>query len=314
MKPLGVAVIGTGFWGRNQIRVFSEIPDCTLIATCDVNKELLQKIGNEYHIATYTSIDEILEREDVDAVTICTPTITHYDIARKVIAARKHVLVEKPLTSTVGEAQKIISLAKKEHVFLSVGFIERFNPAVHYLKSIIEENKVGKVILIMGRRVTRWPERIGDIGVTKDSAIHDIDIMRFLLNSDVRSVYARTGSLGHKFEDFSEIMIQFRNGVVGFIDANWLTPRKIRNLIVTGSEATAVIDYITQEVTIEEASKSTRPRLKREEPLRLELQNFVSSIINGRPPSPNGVDGLKALKVCEAVLESSKKEKVVKLR
>ncbi len=313
MTSLGVAVIGAGFWGRNQIRVFSEIPDCLLVAVCDTDKEALRRVAEEHHVAACSSLDDVLRREDVDAVTVCTPTTTHYEIAQKVIEAGKHVLVEKPLTSTLQEAQRIIALAQRNNVFLSVGFIERFNPAVRYLKDVIDQNQVGRVILIIARRVTRWPERVGDIGVTKDSAIHDVDVMRFLLNSEVSHVYATAGSLKHRLEDFSEIMLTFENGVAGFIDANWLTPRKIRSLVVTGSEATAVIDYLTQEVTIEESSKSTRPRLQWEEPLRLELQNFIQSIISGRQPSPSGLDGLRALEVCEAALQSSKEKRVMEL-
>ncbi|WP_455367651.1 Gfo/Idh/MocA family protein [[Eubacterium] cellulosolvens] len=314
MRPVGVAVAGAGFWGRNQIRIFSQIPQSTLLAVCDTDKKTLQKVKSEYQVDTYTEIAPILERDDVDALTICTPTLTHYNLAHKAIDAEKHVLVEKPLTSTSDEAKKIIALAKKRGVSLFVGFVERFNPAVRYLKTIIDQKKVGNVILLMARRVTRWPIRIGDIGVTKDSAIHDVDIMRFLLNNEVSHVYARAGSLKHRYEDFSEMMVKFQNGVVGFIDANWLTPRKIRKLVVTGSEATAIIDYITQEVTVEDSSKSTRPRLRWEEPLHLELQNFVTSIINKDRPSPDGLDGLKALEVCEAALRSSREEKVVKLR
>ncbi|WP_455367600.1 Gfo/Idh/MocA family protein [[Eubacterium] cellulosolvens] len=313
MRSIGVAVVGAGFWGRNQIRILSQIPQSTLLAVCDIDRKTLQKVKNEYQVDTYTEIEPILERDDIDALTICTPTLTHYTLAHKIIDAEKHVLVEKPLTSTSDEAKKIIALANKRGISLFVGFVERFNPAVRYLKTIIDQKRVGKVILLMARRVTRWPVRIGDIGVTKDSAVHDVDIMRFLLNSEVSHVYARAGSLKHRHEDFSEIMVKFQNGVVGFIDANWLTPRKIRKLIVTGSEATAIIDYITQEVTLEYESKSTRPRLQWEEPLQIELENFVTSIIKKRKPCPDGLDGLKALKVCEAALRSSREEKVVKL-
>ncbi|WP_455364533.1 Gfo/Idh/MocA family protein [[Eubacterium] cellulosolvens] len=314
MKPIGVAVVGAGFWGRNQIRIFSQIPQSTLLAVCDTDRKALQKVRSSYQVDTYTEIEQILERDDIYALTVCTPTLTHYNLAHRIIEAGKHLLVEKPLTSTTDEAKKIIALAKKRGVSLFVGFVERFNPAVRYLKTFINQKRMGNVILLMARRVTRWPVRIGDIGVTKDSAIHDVDIMRFLLNSEVSHVYARVGSLKHRHEDFSEIMVKFQNGVIGFIDANWLTPRKIRKLVVTGSEATAIIDYITQEVTLEDASKSTRPRLRWEEPLHLELENFATSIIKRMRPSPDGLDGLKALKVCEAALRSSREEKVVKIK
>jgi UDP-N-acetylglucosamine 3-dehydrogenase len=166
---------------------------------------------------------------------------------------------------------------------------------------------------VIARRVTRWPKRIGDVGVTKDSAIHDIDVMRYLVGGDVKSVYARTGSLVHSFEDYSETLLSFSGGEVGFIDANWLTPRKIRKLTITGSEATATIDYLTQEIIVESSKESRRPKLKWEEPLRLELDNFVTSILTGRSPSASGEDGLKALEVCEAALKSSSTGQVVQV-
>ena len=229
------------------------------------------------------------------------------------IEAGKDIFIEKPIASTSEEARELLSIAKKKGVQVAVGFVERYNPAVRYIKELVDKRKLGKIILVIARRVTRWPQRIGDVGVTKDSAIHDIDIMRYLIGGDVRTVYAKTGSLVHKFEDFSEILLNFSGGEVGFIDANWLTPRKIRKLTVTGSEATATIDYLTQEIVVENSVKSVMPRLKWGEPLRLELESFVSAIRAGRPPSASGEDGLKALEVCEAALESGRAGQVVQV-
>jgi len=222
-------------------------------------------------------------------------------------------LVEKPMARSPKEAKEILSAAERKGVCLMTGFIERFNPGVQRVKKLIADGVLGEVVLAFARRVGRWPERGGDIGVVKDSAIHDIDIMRFLFEEEVASVYARAGSLGHKFEDYAQIILGFSGDRTAFVEANWLTPRKIRMLTVTGTDAIATVDYITQEVTVGNAEKSVTPNFKWEEPLMLELKHFTESIIAERRPLVTGFDGLKALEVAEAVLRSAKNGEKVKL-
>lgn len=310
---VGVAVIGAGFWGKNHVRVLKEVKRAKVIGVCETDQEAASKVKTAYRVPVYKDLESILNADGVEAVTVCTPTTTHYAVTREALEAGKHVLVEKPMTSTLEEAQEIIKISEKNSLHLAVGFIERFNPAVRTLKDSIEKGLLGKIILVMARRVTRWPERIGDVGVTKDSAIHDLDVMRYLLESEVEEVYSKTGSLQHRFEDYSEIMVRFKNGAVGFVDANWLTPRKLRRLTVTGSEATGLLDYITQQVTVEDSEKSVRPVVKWTEPLMLELQNFITCIEIGEKPSPDGDDGLKALEICEAALKSNRENRVIKI-
>ena len=193
------------------------------------------------------------------------------------------------------------------------GHIERFNPAVDYLKSLLKEGKLGTVTLLLARRVGRWPERIGDVGVVRDTAIHDIDLSRYIFNDDVSSVHARTGSIRHTKEDYAEIMLQFKKGGTAFIDANWLTPRKNRTLVVTGSEATVHLDYISQEISVENSDMSIKPYLERKEPLRAELSHFAESILNDRPFRVSAEDGLRAVEICEVVLQSGSSGRTVTL-
>jgi UDP-N-acetylglucosamine 3-dehydrogenase len=313
MKRLGVAVIGSGFWGRNHVRVLSSLKHVKVVGVCDIDPRQAKAVGTKYEAQYCTNIDEILSRKEIDAATICTPTTTHKEVAIKAIEAGKDVFVEKPLASTTEEARELLSIAKENGVSVAVGFVERYNPAVRYIKRLVDKRALGNIILVIARRVTRWPVRIGDVGVTKDSAIHDVDIMRYLVGGDVKTVYARTGSLVHKYEDFSEILLHFSKGEVGFIDANWLTPRKIRTLTITGSESTATLDYVTQKIVVEDSKRSVMPKVKWEEPLRLELESFVSSILAGRQPSASGEDGLKALEVCEAALKSGATGQVVQI-
>ncbi len=304
MSQLRVGVIGTGFWGRNQARVLANLDSTKLVAVCDANAAAAQSVGAQFNVEYDTDVNHLLSRKDIDAVTICTPTTTHKQIADRALTAGKHVMVEKPMTNTVSEARELLELAGRKGLRLMPGHIERFNPAVSYLKNLIDTGKLGKAILLIARRVGRWPERIGDVGVVRDTAIHDIDLARYILKDDVDSVYARTGSMRHTKEDYAEIMLQFKNGGTAFIDANWLTPRKTRRLIVTGSDATVELDYITQELWIEELDKIVEPIIERKEPLTMELTHFTQSILNDRPFTDNGIDGLRAVEICEAVLQS----------
>lgn len=313
VKRLRTAVIGTGFWGKNQARVLSQLDNTELISICDINPVIAKNVSEEFHVSYSTNIDEVLARKDVDAVTICTPTITHKEVATRALTAGKHVLVEKPMTNTVSEGREVISLANRSGLRLMPGHIERFNPGVSYLKSLVEDGKLGTVTLLLARRVGRWPERIGDVGVVRDTAIHDIDLARYIFNDEVTSVHARVGSIKHTKEDYAEIMLQFRNGGTAFIDANWLTPRKARTLVVTGSEATGRLDYISQEVTVEDSEKSVNPNLERKEPLKVELNHFAECILNDQPFRVNAEDGLKAVDICEVVLRSSTSGRTIAL-
>ena len=314
MRKLGVAVIGCGSWGKNHVRVYSELDCVDLLAVSDVNEHLVREIGEKYGVDWYIDSDNIFEREDVEAVSICTPTITHAEIALRAIEADKHTLIEKPMANSIDEAQQIISTARRRNVDLMVGFVERFNPAVTEAINIVSSKKIGEIILAHARRVSRRPLRIGDVGIIKDLAIHDIDVTLQLFKKEViRDVYAVAGSIAHKFEDYANITIRFLGNKNVFIETNWLTPRKIRRLIVTGTEGTLNIEYIPQEITVENKVGSYSPFLTIEEPLRLELEHFVTSILQGIPPSPSGEDGLKALQVCEAALKSTQTHRPEKI-
>lgn len=314
MKKLKMAVIGAGFWGRNHIRVLSELPQADLVAICDINKQRAEMLGEKYNINSYTDSKELYGKEEFDAVNICVWSTNLFQKAVEALNAGKHVFVEKPMASRVAEAEKMVETAKSEGLHLTVGFIERFNPAVRRLKEAIKEGKIGTPVSATGKRVSKWPERIGDVGVVKDTAIHDIDLMRFIFEEDPISVYARAGRLRHKrFEDYAQVMLAFPDGKSAFLEANWLTPYKVRRLIVTGSEAIITVDYITQEITIETSSQTLIPRYEWKEPLKLELQHFVDSVLNNNDPMVTGLDGVKALKIAEAILESAEKNRLIEL-
>lgn len=315
MKKIGVAVIGAGFWGKNHARVFNELEETELLAVCDINAERAKIVAKQFGAKAYRETRRMLKRKDVEAVSVCTWSTSLAKEALKALKAGKHVLVEKPMAANSKQAEELLKTAEKEGLHLSIGFLMRFIPGVQYIKEAIESKTIGELVCATAKRVSQWPERIGDVGVVKDLAIHDIDVARYLFGNDPIAVYAKTGRMKHKlFEDYAHIMLTFEGGKNAFIESNWLTPYKTRLLVVTGSEAILKIDYITQELTVEDAKETVQPRIPWQEPLKLELQHFANCILGKEKPLITGVDGLKALKIAEAVLKSSKTGKLVKIK
>ena len=315
MKKLGVAVIGTGFWGKNHARVYKELEDTELLAICDINAERAKAVAEKFGAKPYTNPGRMLKRKDIKAVSICTWSTSLAKEALKALKARKHVLVEKPMATNVKQAKKLLETAEKEDLHLTVGFIMRFIPGIQHIKKAIETKKIGDLVCATAKRVSQWPERIGDVGVVKDIAIHDIDITRHLFDEEPGAVYAKIGKMKHrKFEDYAQIMLTFKGDKNAFIESNWLTPYKTRALVVTGSEAIMKLDYITQELTIENAKETLQPRLVWQEPLKLELQHFADCILKNEKPLITGMDGLKALRIAGAALKSSATGRAIKLK
>ena len=314
MRKLGIAVIGAGFWGRNHARNLKELQETRLIAVCDKEEARAKAIAELFGVEAYTDSRKMLKRKDIEAVTVCTWSTNLATEAMNVLNAGKHVLVEKPMANSVQEARKIVELAKKKQRYLMVGILMRFIPGVQRIKEAVEKGEIGTLVYATARRVSEWPERIGDVGVVKDLAIHDIDITRHLFGGDPEEVYAKAGSLRAKqYEDHAQIMLTFKGGKTAFIEANWLTPYKIRKLTVTGSKAIMTLDYITQEITIETSGQTLAPRYEVKEPLKLELQHFANSILNDKEPIITGVDGFKAVQVAEAALKSAQRGTAIKL-
>jgi len=305
MDKVSICVVGVGFWGRNHVRVFSELREVELKAVCDIDSVRAKEIAEKYDVAWYTDYKEMIKNERPDAISICTPTVTHAEIALYAIHKGVHALVEKPMASSSSEALRIIKEARAKGVKVMVGFIERFNPAVDRAKKMLAEGEIGELVLISARRVSRWPQRIGDVGVVKDLAIHDIDMVRYLTQSEPISIYAVIGKLRHTYEDHANMLMKLSNGVVSFIEANWLTPRKVRILRLTGSEGMITVDYITQEITVENDRGLFKPNMRWEEPLKLELRHFAETLRCGGNFRVTAIDGYKALVIAEAALRSS---------
>ncbi len=314
MKKLGVAVIGTGFWGKNHARIYKELESTNLMAICDVNAERANNIANQFSAKAYTDSEKMLKDDEIEAVSVCTWSTVLAQEALKALEAGKHVLVEKPMAADSKQAMKLIETAEKNGLHLTVGFLTRFIPGIQKIREMIVNKGIGELVCATSKRVTQWPERIGDVGVIKDTTIHDIDVMNYLTGKNPIGVFAKVGSMRHKrFEDYAHIMLTYEDGKSAFMETNWLTPYKTRTLTVTGTEAIMKLDYMSQELSIESEKQTVQPRYPVVEPLKLELKHFVECISENKKPIVSGTDGLNALKIAEAIISSSAANKVCHL-
>ena len=302
---LKVGVVGTGGWGKNHVRVLNEL-QC-LAAVCDMNTERATTFSKSYHVPGYDSLDEMLKKEKLDAVTICTPASTHFAMASKALEAGLHAFVEKPMTTTVRDGEMLIEAAKNANRFLTVGFIERFNPPITALKQTIAEGKMGEPILLEFHRENSRGEHIGDVGIVKDASVHDIDTACWLFSEVPKVVYARVGGIHVplEHEDFATILLGFSGQKTAFLVTNWITPNRVRTLSAVFSGGVVDVDFVTQKTNIHEGTVTTVPTTPFQEPLMLELRGFVNSLQEKKQPLVTGTDGLNVIRTAEAVLASS---------
>ena len=272
-----------------------------------MNPERAATFSKNYRVPGYASIDEMLQKEKLDAVTICTPASTHFSMASKTLTAGLHTFVEKPMTTTVKDGEMLIEVAKSANRFLTVGFIERFNPPITALKQMIAEGKLGDPILLEFHRENRRGENISDVGIVKDASIHDIDTACWLFGEVPKVVYARVGAMHVplEHEDFAAILLGFTGQKTAFLVTNWITPNRVRTLSAVFSGGVVDVDFVTQKTSIHEGAATTVPTVAFQEPLMLELRGFVSAIQENRHPLVTGRDGLNVTRVAEAVLASS---------
>ena len=312
MRQIGVAVIGCGVWGVNHARVYAGLEKVKLIKIADTDPER-RRLAEKFDAECCADPRDIYRDEEVEAVSICTPTVTHARLAREALQAGKHVLVEKPMATKLSEAEELVRLSEKEGLMLAVGLVERFNPAVAETLRLVKDGCVGQLLTVHASRLSRRPDRVGDVGVVKDLAMHDVDVVTTVLGAQPVSVFSRCGSLSHSFEDYAHLSLIYAGAASGFVEANWLTPRKVRRLTVTGSEGVIRVEYLSQLVSVERLNEFTRIDKGYREPLELELRDFVDAVLDDREPTVTGVDGVNALRICEAALRSSASGRVVQL-
>ena len=308
---LKFGVIGVGSMGQNHARIYSEISN--LEGVSDLNKEQLKIVSERYSTNAYSDYVELLEQ--VDAVSIAVPTKYHFEVAHKAIKMGKHVLIEKPICDKTDKAKILVDLAKQKGTIIAVGHIERYNPVISFVYEKLKNNYWGDIISLSSKRLSSYPARIKDVNIVYDLAIHDIDIISYLANSDFSQGRLISGNLSKSdLEDHASIQIEFSNGIKGMCEVSWLTPIKIRELCLNCTEAFVVVDYINQTVktmksTIEAEEKNlyrlnqeiyvANHSIVKKEPLKAEIMDFINSVLRNSEPLVSGADGLKALNIIE---------------
>ena len=297
--------IGTGGWGKNHVRILSQLG--VLVAVCDTDFQKSKEYGEKYSVNHYESLDELLSSEEFDGAFVVTPTSTHTEIAKKLLEAKKHVFVEKPMTYKSEDGEKLAKLAEKNKVILTCGYIERFNPAVEVVKKMVKEKKFGDLVMLEFHRENRIPLHIKDVGIIYDTSVHDIDTANWLFDDMPQVIFARAGKIKHEHEDFASIMLGYKNDKVAIISSNWITPKKIRKFNAVCTEAIITSDFISQEIIVEKDEESKTIQNEKQEPLLLEIKSFLEAIEGKNELVVKSQEAVNVTKIAEAALLSSQK-------
>ena len=308
-RPLRVGVVGVGVMGSNHARVFVGLPGTELVGVADPDRKQAEFVARTLGCAAVTNVEELLDRE-VDAITIAAPTHLHRDIALTCIAHGVHVMVEKPIASSVDEGREITGAARRAGVTLMVGHVERFNPAVEAIKGAIRGEDILSIAIT---RVGPFPPRMSNVGVVIDLAVHDIDLIRWFTDSEIVEVQPQLSSAVAEREDIALLQFRTASGVLAQINTNWLTPFKARNVTVATRGKYVMGDLLTRQVTEcfgfqPDGSYSMRHlSVGHAEPLRSELIAFLRAVRSGATPAVTGEEGVASLEIatqCLAVRSS----------
>jgi UDP-N-acetylglucosamine 3-dehydrogenase len=328
-----VAVIGVGAMGRNHARVYNELPEADLAAVADANPSIAASVGESFGSRSYADYHQMLADIQPEAVSVAVPTALHEQVVLACLEAGAHVLVEKPIAASLEQGNHLIRRAGELERKLMVGHIVRFNPAMQQLKQRLQNGELGRIFQIVCRRVGPFPSRIRDVGVVIDLAPHDVDLMRYLTGMEPLRVFAETEQRIHTdYEDLVLGLLRFPDGVTGFLEINWLTPAKVREVLVLGELGMFRVDDLTQDLYFYENAFShentwqnlrnlkgvsegsmIRFALQRYEPLKAELQAFLRSVREDTPVPVSGADGLQALRLALALVESGRTHQVVEV-
>lgn len=326
MEPINVGVIGSGYWGPNLIRNFVELASSNLVVVADLRPERLAHIKTRYPGVQTTDDYWDLFSMGLDAVVVATPPATHFRIARDCLEHDLHLLVEKPLTLNSRDAVELIEIAERRGLTLMVGHTFEYNPAVRMLRNLIDEGELGAVHYIDAVRVNLGLFQ-PDLDVVWDLAPHDVSILLYLLDSDPVLVSAQGADCIFKGKhDIAYLNLVFADNTLAHVRLSWLDPCKVRRITVVGSRKMVVYDDVANLEKIKIFDKGVEvppytdtfaefqcsyrygdvviPNIRFDEPLRVECQHFVDSIVNGTRPQSCGRVGLKVIRVLEAAQRS----------
>lgn len=294
MDKLKVGVIGVGHLGSIHAKIYKEIANCSLEGVCDINESRLKEVSQTLGVTGYRDYHELLDK--VNAVSVCTPTKLHYDVAKDVLSRGLHALVEKPFTPTLKEADGLIALAKKNKLILQVGHIERFNSAFSATLKLIKEPK-----FIECHRLSPFPNRSLDVGAVLDIMIHDIDIVLGLVNSKIKNIESVGINVLTQFEDIANARISFANGCIANLTASRISDEVMRKIRIFQENTYISLDYKDAKASVYQKSglaisKVDLP-IEKEQPLQKELQSFVDCAQERKEPLVSGEVARSALLV-----------------
>jgi predicted dehydrogenase len=300
MERLRVGVVGVGHLGSIHAKVYSRLDNVKLVGVCDCNIERSLEIGKRFHAASYSDYEELFDK--VDAASIVVPTSLHYNVAKDFLEHGIHVLIEKPITKTLSEADELIEIAARKKLILQVGHIERFNSAVLALEPYINTPK-----FIECQRLGPFHKRVKDVGVVLDLMIHDIDIVLGLIKKEVASIEAVGLSTISDYEDVANVRLTFEDGTIADITASRVTKDVVRKMRIFQEDSYLSLDYVTQDAMIFRKTgdkiDTEKIRIKKKEPLKKELKSFVDCVRNLKRPIVSGLEGRRALAVALEIVK-----------
>lgn len=301
MDKVNVGVVGAGFLGSLHARVYHQLEDVTLVGVCDCYKKRAKKTAKKFHTDYYLNYKDLIGK--VQAVSIAVPTHLHHKISRDFLEAGAHVLIEKPITKNLEEADELIAIAKRNNLILQVGHIERFNSAFRAVEGLLKEPR-----FIECHRMGPFKERVSDVGVVLDLMIHDIDIVLGLVKSKVKILEAVGVKIVSGHEDIANVRLTFENGTISDLIASRVTQKTRRTISIFQKDSFISLNYADQSAVIHIKKgakiKKKKLKIKKEEPLKKELESFIDCVIRKTRPLVSGEEGRRALAVA---LEIGKK-------
>jgi predicted dehydrogenase len=302
MEKVKVGIIGVGYLGTQHARILSYLEEAELKAVADINFRKALEIGNRHGVQYYQNYQDMID--EIDAAVVATPTVEHFAISEALLKRGKSVLVEKPITATVEEGERLVETAARKGLILQVGHLERFNPAVEAVENLITEPKFLEV-----QRLGSFSARSLDIDVVLDLMIHDLDIIMALIKDEVVAIKSSGIHVLSEKVDIANARIEFKSGCVATLTASRVHQGKVRKLRIFEPTSYYSIDYIDQEVKIfplhGRQTDIKTLKIQKEEPLKKELKNFLDSVRTGKTSKVTGEEGLRALRLAYGVLKEA---------
>jgi predicted dehydrogenase len=330
MDKIKVGVIGVGHLGKHHARVYYQIPEAQLMGVYDIDLEKAQKVAKEFDTEWFENLSDLLER--IDAVSLVVPTTYHHSLACKILSQGKNLLIEKPITETVEQAEELISIAKAKNRILQVGHIERFNPAFKSIENLKLDPK-----FIESHRLAQFDPRGTDVAVILDLMIHDLDLILNLVKSPVKRIEAAAVSVISDSEDIANARLTFENGCVANITASRISARPLRKMRLFQKNSYISLDFLQKSVEIyklvdanfipkEEKEKKSvvgnipigevgktiiyeKPEIKTEDMLTSEIESFLNAVKSKTHPKVSGEDGKRALEVALEIVNKAKEHR-----